>query len=160
MDRLAAPFPGSFASRLVDQHSSHEPRRYGEKVRAILYDERLNSEQGLLSRINFPDSRWARSAQVKISGKEFRMFRVTTSAFLICLSAIAQQRPPDPTRDPHTPGYVTAKELPDGEIPTPKQNGNFIIGPTHNPAPEMAAREGVPKGDVFEFTMESKDSKI
>ena len=24
----------------------------------------------------------------------------------------------------------------------------------------MAANEGVPKGDVFEFTMESKDSKI
>lgn len=65
-----------------------------------------------------------------------------------------------PTRDPGTPGYVKAKELPDGMIPSPKEDGNFIIGPTHNAAPEMAANEAVPKGDVFEFTMESKDSKI
>ena len=27
------------------------------------------------------------------------------------------QRPPNPTRDPHTPGYVLAKELPDGAVP-------------------------------------------
>ncbi len=26
-------------------------------------------------------------------------------------------RPPMPTRDPHTPGYVAAKELPDGTVP-------------------------------------------
>lgn len=69
-------------------------------------------------------------------------------------------RPPAPTRDPHTPGYVKAKELPDGTLPSPKKNGNFIIGPTYSPAPEMAVKEGVPQGQVFEFTMESKDSKI
>jgi iron(III)-enterobactin esterase len=50
------------------------------------------------------------------------------------------RRPPPPTRDPHTPGYVAAKELPDGEVPSPKEDGNFIIGPTHNPAPEMTVR--------------------
>src|SRR5579862_9441772 len=93
------------------------------------------------------------------------MFGVPTSAFLICLMAgfvpvMAQTRPPDPTRDPNTPGYVQAKELPDGAIPSAKEDGNFIIGPTHNPAPEMTASEGVPKGEVFEFTIESKDSKI
>jgi enterochelin esterase family protein len=65
-----------------------------------------------------------------------------------------------PTRDPNTPGYVSAKELPDGANPSVKADGNFIIGPTHSPAPEMKAQEGVPKGDVFNFTMESTDSKI
>jgi enterochelin esterase-like enzyme len=69
-------------------------------------------------------------------------------------------RPPAPTRDPNTPGYVKAKELPDGAIPSAKEDGNFIIGPTHNPASGMAANAGVPKGDVFEFIMESKDSRI
>jgi enterochelin esterase-like enzyme len=69
-------------------------------------------------------------------------------------------RTPPPARDPNTPGYVKAKELPDGAVPSPKENGNFIIGPTHNPAPEMAVKEGVPQGQIFEFTMESKDSKI
>ena len=111
------------------------------------------------------------------------MFVVPTSASLICLMAAlspamaqtltqlppdkrtpakpsSQARPPFPTRDPNTPGYVKANELPDGAIPSAKEDGNFIIGPTHNPAPEMAANESVPKGDVFEFTMESKDSKI
>jgi enterochelin esterase-like enzyme len=69
-------------------------------------------------------------------------------------------RPPAPTRDPHSPGYVTATELPDGGNAPADKDGNFILGPTHNPAPEMTVKEGVPHGDVFEFTMESKDSKI
>ena len=69
-------------------------------------------------------------------------------------------RPQPPTRDPHTPGYVDAKELPDGQIPGPKEDGNFIIGPTHNPAPEMTVNESVPQGTVSTFVMESKDSKI
>jgi len=69
-------------------------------------------------------------------------------------------RQPAPTRNPHTPGYVTAKELPDGTTPPPSADGNFIIGPTHNPAPEMVEHEGVPKGTVYNFTMESTDSKI
>jgi len=69
-------------------------------------------------------------------------------------------RPPAPTRDPNTPGYVTAKDLPDGENAPANADGNFILGPTHNPASEMAVKEGVPQGDVFDFTMESTDSKI
>jgi iron(III)-enterobactin esterase len=69
-------------------------------------------------------------------------------------------RPPAPTRDPHTAGYVQAKELPDGEIPPVHADGNFIIGPTHTPAPEVAVREDVPHGTVFNFTMESADSKM
>lgn len=59
-----------------------------------------------------------------------------------------------------TPGYVKAKELPDGEVPPPNVDGNFIIGPTHHPAPEMTPQESVPQGTVYNFTMESSDSKI
>ncbi|HXK04767.1 MAG TPA: alpha/beta hydrolase-fold protein [Verrucomicrobiae bacterium] len=69
-------------------------------------------------------------------------------------------RPAAPTRDPHTPGYVEAKELPDGTVPPATADGNFILGPTHNPAPEMAVQESVPHGDVSEFTMESADSRM
>ena len=75
-------------------------------------------------------------------------------------AAQRRRRPEPPTRDPHTPGYVEAKELPDGEVPPPDEDGNFIIGPTHKPAPEMAEREGVPKGKVYNLTMKSEDSKI
>jgi enterochelin esterase family protein len=67
-------------------------------------------------------------------------------------------RPTPPTRDPHTPGYVQAKELPDGAVPPSSADGNFLLGPTHNPAPEMTATE-LTHGAVIEFTMESADSK-
>jgi iron(III)-enterobactin esterase len=73
-------------------------------------------------------------------------------------------RPEPPVRDPHTPGYVDARELPDGANAPANQDGNFIIGPTHAPAPEMAALanklEGALEGEVTEFTMSSADSKI
>lgn len=69
-------------------------------------------------------------------------------------------RPTPPTRDPNTPGYVKATELPDGAVPPATAYGNFIIGPTYTPAPEMSVQPGVPQGTVHNFTMESKDSKM
>jgi iron(III)-enterobactin esterase len=72
----------------------------------------------------------------------------------------APARVAPPTRDPHTPGYVTATQLPDGVNPSPDSYGNFIIGPTHEPAPEINIDTTVPQGTVYEFTMNSKDSKI
>jgi len=69
-------------------------------------------------------------------------------------------RPAPPTRDPHTPGFVPATELPDGAVPPVDAEGNFILGPTHAPAPEMAVRTNVPQGRVIEFTMSSADSRI
>ena len=69
-------------------------------------------------------------------------------------------RPTPPTRDPNTPGYVTAKELPDGAVPSPDAEGNFIIGPTHAPAPEATVQEGVPQGTICSITMSSADSRI
>jgi enterochelin esterase-like enzyme len=65
-----------------------------------------------------------------------------------------------PVRDPHTPGYVTAIELPDNTVPSPDSNGNFIIGPTHTPAPEMTVNVNLPQGTIYRFTMNSQDSKI
>jgi enterochelin esterase family protein len=76
------------------------------------------------------------------------------------LAAAHAQHPTYPTRDPHTPGYVTATELPDGTLPPANKDGNFILGPTHPAAPEMTVQPGVPQGSVTEFTMTSADSKI
>src|SRR5436309_1561361 len=58
-------------------------------------------------------------------------------------------RAPAPARDPNTPGYVTAKELPDGTIPPSDADGNFIIGPTHKRAPEMTEQADVPHGTII-----------
>jgi len=103
-----------------------------------------------------------------------RLLTIACSMGLIALAAgpapaIAQAsapapappaRPTPPTRDPHTPGYVNAKELPDGANAPANADGNFILGPMHNPAPEMAAQADVPQGAIYEFTMSSADSKI
>ena len=111
------------------------------------------------------------------------MFRLPCIAFVISLTglspAMAQSppqppapapapavtaprpaRPPAPTRDPATPGYVVAKDLPDDTNAPATADGNFVLGPTHSPAPEMTVKEGVPQGEVFNFTMESADSKL
>ena len=91
---------------------------------------------------------------------ECRFLAQTPGAPAHRLHPPAAPGPPPPTRDPHTPGYVEAKELPDGDVPPADADGNFIIGPTHKPAPEMAVQEGVPQGTVYNFTMKSTDSKI
>jgi hypothetical protein len=74
--------------------------------------------------------------------------------------AAPPKRPEPPTRDPHTPGYIKAKQLPDGENASPNKDGNFIIGPTHTAAPEATEQANVPQGKVYEFTMSSEDSKF
>jgi len=70
------------------------------------------------------------------------------------------ERPAPPTRDPNTAGYVKAKELPDGSLPPFDADGNFIVGPTYIVAPDMVPQDGVPKGTVIEFTMNSSESAI
>jgi iron(III)-enterobactin esterase len=89
----------------------------------------------------------------------------TSLCFFSCLLAQpptprATPRPTPPTRDPHTPGYVEATELSDGALPAPTVNGNFIVGPTHAPVPEMSLNEAVPQGAIYTFAMQSKDSKL
>ncbi len=102
-----------------------------------------------------------------------RLLRASPSVLLVAASFLVQaqaplssspssapqpSRPPFPTRDPHTPGYVSATRLPDGAVPSPTADGNFIIGPTHPPAPETTAPD-LTNGSVIEFTMNSTDSK-
>jgi len=68
-------------------------------------------------------------------------------------------RPVAPVRDPHTPGFVTATELSDGMVPNPTKNGNFVLGLTHAPAPELADPNRTLNGTVVEFTLNSEDSR-
>ena len=99
-----------------------------------------------------------------------RSLRICLLVSLVAVSNLASgQSPPSPqpterlappTRDPNTPGYVTAKELPDGSIPPANVDGNFILGPTHEIPPQTSAQGDIPKGTVIEFTVKSSDSKI
>jgi enterochelin esterase-like enzyme len=69
-------------------------------------------------------------------------------------------RPTTPARDPHSPGYVEAPELPDGAVPPANVDGNFILGATHPLPPGMTVHAGVPQGTIVQFTMNSADSKF
>ncbi|HEY3860619.1 MAG TPA: alpha/beta hydrolase-fold protein [Verrucomicrobiae bacterium] len=42
----------------------------------------------------------------------------------------------------------------------PGVNSNFTIGPGYTNAPEVSARDGVPKGAIHAFTLRSEDSKF
>jgi iron(III)-enterobactin esterase len=88
------------------------------------------------------------------------MARVAAVCLILLLVQAFAQRPEPPVRDPHSPGYVTAKELPDGAVGSANLDGNFIIGPTHSPARELPAPDATLQGTVVEFTMNSADSKI
>ena len=96
----------------------------------------------------------------------FRLHSIAISLGLLARASLALAqapptvRPTPPTRDPHTPAYVSAIELPDGSNPPANADGNFIIGPTHQPAAEMSAHEGVLQGTVYEFAMNSAESVI
>ena len=101
------------------------------------------------------------------------MFRLLSIAFLFSLvTGVApagtqtpapvprRVRPTPPTRDPHTPGYVTAKELPDGANAAGKRRRQL------HPRPHPQSRAGddhegrCAAGKASTFTMKSTDSKI
>jgi enterochelin esterase-like enzyme len=89
------------------------------------------------------------------------LFAATVSLLLVTVGAFsAPNRPTPPTRDPHAAGFVQSNEFPDGTLPPPTVDGNFIIGKTHKPAPELSPGKNVPRGKVFNLTMKSSDSKI
>jgi pimeloyl-ACP methyl ester carboxylesterase len=69
-------------------------------------------------------------------------------------------RPTPPTRDPLTPGFVKATELPAGAVPSAGAYGNFIIAPPYSPAPDAASALAGLQGTVHNFEMHSADSTI
>src|SRR5260221_5795230 len=82
-----------------------------------------------------------------------------TAPFFIDTTGLDFKTAP-PTRDPSNPNYPRATELPDGTLPPAGAEGNFIIGPTHAPAPETVAKDGVPRGATVSFTLSSNDSTV
>ena len=56
-------------------------------------------------------------------------------------------------------GQLAAVEAKPPKIST-AGDGDFIIGPDYTKAPEMDAKDTVPKGTVHDFVMKSEDSKV
>ena len=65
-----------------------------------------------------------------------------------------------PVRAFDAPGAPEFKVLRPGMNPAPDEDGNFVIGPDYVTAPEIAEVDGVPKGRVMQFVINSKDTKL
>ena len=78
-----------------------------------------------------------------------------TFAFLFSQTAFAQ-----PVRKFDDPGSPPFKVLKTGENPPLDANDNFVIGPDYQPAPERKVVDGIPKGKVKQFTIDSKETKL
>jgi len=89
-----------------------------------------------------------------------RSLRTSLLLSFLAVSILVSSQSPPPIRDPSTPGYVSAKEVPDGTNPPANVDGNFILGPTHSAAADSSAQGSFPQGAVIEFAMHSSDSKI
>jgi enterochelin esterase family protein len=85
---------------------------------------------------------------------------VLTAAGQTAAPAPQAEHAAPPTRDPSSPGYVSAKELPDGSNPPADADGNFIIGPTYAAPADLPAPGAVLQGTVIEFAMNSTESRI
>jgi len=59
-----------------------------------------------------------------------------------------------------TPGKPSGLRGAPGVNPPVDADGDFLIGPDYTPAPEIAPVDGVPKGRVASFIMNSADSKV
>ena len=71
--------------------------------------------------------------------------------------AAAQQPPVRKYDDKGAPPFRVLKE---GENPPLDANDNFVIGPKYVAAPERKAVDGVPRGKVQQFDVDSKETKL
>lgn len=65
-----------------------------------------------------------------------------------------------PVRNYDDKGAPPFKVLPEGTNPPLDAYDNFVIGPKYVPAPERKVVEGVPKGKVTQFVIDSKETKL
>ena len=90
----------------------------------------------------------------------YRKASVALLGGLTLAAAPPAARPTPPTRDPTAEGFVHASTLPDGSVPRPTVDGNFILGPTHPRSPDLSLPDGAPHGTVVNLTMSSADSRL
>src|SRR6516225_4021864 len=65
-----------------------------------------------------------------------------------------------PVRNYEDKGAPPFKVLKEGENPPLDSYDNFVIGPKYVPAPERKVVEGVPRGKVQQFVIDSKETKL
>jgi iron(III)-enterobactin esterase len=67
----------------------------------------------------------------------------------------ALNQAPSPNDAASNPTNATPGANPPADI-----DGNFLVGPSYVPSPELTVKEGVPQGRIQQFSMDSADSKF
>jgi iron(III)-enterobactin esterase len=99
------------------------------------------------------------------------VYGAIATLLLVARAVIAQAPAGPPTRPPDGPGAPkwrvvgarsgdTALRAAPGQNPPPGEDGDFLIGPDYHAAPELTAKDGVPKGTVRQFQLDSADSRF
>lgn len=89
-----------------------------------------------------------------------RTLVASLTAFLGAVWASGATLAQPPVRAYDAPGAPEFKVLGPGQNPRPDENGNFVIGPDYVTAPESMEVEGVPKGKVMQFVIDSRETKL
>lgn len=87
------------------------------------------------------------------------MFHVRPAVLLTALACSSLLAAP-PVRKYDAPGAPPFKLLKPGESPPLDEVGNWVIGPKYVPAPERRAGKDVPQGKVYQFVIDSRDTKL
>jgi enterochelin esterase-like enzyme len=86
-----------------------------------------------------------------------RILPLACAAFVTI--AAAQTSPPTrPADSPDAPRWTVVTGA--GRNAPVDRNGDFLIGPEYQPAPETRPAAQVPQGRIIQFTMESRDSRF
>ncbi|MGB1790579.1 MAG: esterase family protein, partial [Limisphaerales bacterium] len=71
-----------------------------------------------------------------------------------------RQSPPVRKFDgPGAPKFIRLDAKP-GLYPPVETNGNYLIGPEYQPAPELKSAPDVPQGKIHQFTIDSRTTKL
>lgn len=84
-------------------------------------------------------------------------FRVAVLTTVLACSSLSAAPPVRKFDDPGAPPFAVLKT---GENPPLDAYGNFVIGPQYVAATERKVVEGVPRGKVEQFVIDSKETKL
>lgn len=84
-------------------------------------------------------------------------------AFAFCfflITGVASADPPTRRFDAAGAPEFERLDSKPGLNPPLDRDGNFLIGPKYAPAPELKVADGVPRGKIVQFVIDSKDTKL
>ena len=90
------------------------------------------------------------------------LFSALLAFVFVALPVLGAKRQSPPIRKfdgPGAPKFIRLDAKP-GLYPPVEANGNYLIGPEYQPAPELKSAPDVPQGKIHQFTIDSRTTKL